>query len=344
MAFVRTVLGDKSPEELGVTLPHEHLLIDLKRIFVEPTKTNEKAMASKPVALENLGWIRINYSRNLDNIGLYDEQTTIEEALKYKKAGGGCIVETTGVCQGRDPIALARIAHATGLNVVMGAGYYVDSFHPPDMNERGEDEIVEEIVRDVTVGVGDSGVRSGIIGEIGCSWPLTQNEKKVLRAAARAQRRTGAAMTIHPGRNPMAPLEILNVIGEAGGDIKRTIIGHLDRTIFDLRALKQLAETGCYLEYDMFGLESTYYPFGPIDLPNDGKRVEFIIYLISEGHLDQVLVSHDIAFKTCLTRYGGHGYAHILQNVVPLMRRKGVKEKQINNILVQNPRRVLTFV
>ncbi|MEE9198559.1 MAG: aryldialkylphosphatase [Dehalococcoidia bacterium] len=344
MAFVRTVLGDIAPEELGVTLPHEHLLIDLKPIFSEPKEATEIALAYKPVTIENLGWIRRNYAGNLANIGLYDEEMTIEEALRYKRAGGCSIVETTGIDQGRDPMGLARIARATGLNIVMGSAYNVDSFHPPGMDNKDEDELVEEMVGDVTVGAGGSGIRSGIIGEVGCSWPSTQNERKVLRAAARAQRHTGAALTIHPGRHPTAPLEILAIIQEAGGEIKRTIMGHLGRTIFDLKAFKELAGAGCYLEYDQFGLESSYYPFGKIDLPNDGRRVDIIKFLVSEGHLDQILVSHDIAYKTSLVRYGGYGYAHILENVVPLMRRKGLQEEQIQAILVGNPQQALTFV
>ena len=343
MSIVQTVLGEISPEELGVTLPHEHLLIDIKPLFAAPDEASQNAMAYSPVTMDRLGWIRPKYAINLDNMGLYDEEVSTEEVIRYKWAGGASLVDASSGTIGRDPLGLARISRATGLNIIMGSGYYVDSFHPLDMDEKKEEEIVEEIVRDITVGVNDSGIRSGIIGEIGCSWPLTKNERKVLRAAAGAQGPTGAAITIHPGRHPTVPMEILRIIEEAGGDLKRTIMGHLDRTVFDFDTLRELAATGCYLEFDLFGLESSRYPLAPIDMPNDGRRIDLIMQLIEEGHLNQVMISHDIAWKTSLLRYGGYGYAHILQVVVPMMRKKGVKEEQVKAILIENPKRILAI-
>lgn len=341
---VQTVLGPIEPEALGVTLTHEHLLIDFRPLFVEPLEASQKALAYQPIALENLGWIRYNWDCNLDNLSLFDEQTAIDEALLYRRAGGVSLVDATNIGLGRDPLALTHIARATGLNVIMGSGYYVEPFRPPAMDEKTEEEILEGIVQDISVGVGNTGVRAGIIGEIGCSWPLTENERKSLRAAARAQQQTGASLLIHPGRNSTAPQEITGIIGEVGGNLRRTIMSHIDRTIFDFDTLRKLADTGCYIEYDLFGLESTIYPLAPIDMPNDGKRIDFIIRLIDEGYLDQVVLAHDIAFKFRLVKYGGHGYAHILQNVVPIMRRKGIKEEQIDAMLVENPKRVLAFV
>ena len=115
----------------------------------------------------------------------------------------------------------------------------------------------------------DTNIRAGIIGEIGCTWPLTDNERKVLRASARAQQETGAAILIHPGRDEAAPQEIVEVLSEAGADIERTIIGHLDRTITDLDILLKLADSGCYLEWDLFGNESSHYPLSDFDMPSD---------------------------------------------------------------------------
>ncbi len=343
MAVVRTVAGDVAPDDLGITLCHEHLLIDLKRIFVEPDEPDAKEMAHRAVELETLGWIRANYINNLDNLGLYVENEIIEEIKRYQKAGGATLVEVTPVDIGRNPEGLVRIAEATGLNVVMGNGYYVYGTHPEDMETRPEDDLVEEMARDVTDGVGNTGIKSGIIGEIGCTWPLDKNERKVLRAAARAQKATGAALTIHPGRDPAAPIEILEVIDGAGGDVSRTIMGHLDRTFHHYADFKEFADNGCFLEFDMFGLESAYYPFGSMDMPNDGRRIDLIMRLIDEGHLDQILISHDIAFKHLLVRYGGNGYGHILQNAVPKMRAKGMSEAHIDTVLKVNPQRALAI-
>lgn len=343
MGRIRTVLGDIAPAELGITLCHEHLQIDLKRIFVEPCGDEARMMAQRPVTIENLGWIQTNYTKNLDNLGLYEEEIIIEEALLFKQAGGSAIVEVTPVDVGRSPTSLSRIAEATGLHIVMGNGYYVHGTHPPEMAARSEDDVFEELVSDIRDGAGSTSVRSGIIGEIGCTWPLHASERKVLRAAARAQRETGAALTIHPGRDPQAPFEILDVIAEAGGDSRRTIIGHLDRTYHSFDRLQELARRGCYMEFDMFGLELAYYPFGTADMPNDGRRIDLIKRLIDAGHLRQILLSHDIAFKHTLVRYGGRGYGHILRNVRPKMADKGLTAGQIEAMLVENPREALTL-
>lgn len=343
MPVIRTVLGDIDPAAMGPTLSHEHLSIDLKRIFQEPADPRDRAMAHKPVTLETLGWVQTHYAFSLDNLGLYDEALVIEEARRFHAAGGRTIVEATPADTGRDPAALARIARGTGLNVVMGSGYYVSATHPPDLAGRSEADIAAELVRDITEGVGGTGIKAGVIGELGSVWPMHPSERKVLRGGARAQAATGAAITIHPGRDPAAPAEILREIADAGGDPRRTVIGHLERTFHRYAEFKGLAETGCYLEIDLFGLESAYYPFGKMDLPNDGRRIDLIKRLVEDGHAGQILISHDIAFKHTLVRYGGRGYAHILENVVPKMRDKGLAERDIAAFLIDNPRRAFAL-
>src|SRR5262245_20761275 len=166
----------------------------------------------------------------------------------FKRAGGQTVVDPTNRSLGRDPLALVRIARATGLNVVMGAGYYVDGAHPPDMDRRTVDVLAREIIADVMGGVGDTGVRAGLIGEIGCTWPWTDNEKKVVRAAVAAQRETGAPLMIHPGRNSGAPMAIAEYVRKEGGYLRRTIMCHIDRTIAEVGAVfLDLARTGMWL-------------------------------------------------------------------------------------------------
>ena len=339
----QTVLGPVPADKLGISLTHEHLLIDLGSTFSPPDDATSYSFAYQPVTAENLWWVRYNYGGNKDNMELLDEDTAIAEAARFKKSGGQTIVDATSVGIKRDPLGLARIARATGLNVIMGSGYYVHDYQPASIVEKSEDEIVEEIVSDITEGVGNTGIRSGVIGEVGCSWPLDENERKSLRAAARAQRLTGAPLLIHPGRNPQAPLEIMEIVRESGGDPTRTIMSHVDRTIFDNETLDKLAETGCFIEFDLFGSETTFYPFSPIDMPNDGKRLDYFLHLRDEGRIGQVLMAQDICNKHRLTKYGGHGYAHILENVMPIMRRKGFLAEEIEQIMVGNPARALAF-
>ena len=342
----QTVLGLVDADTLGPTIMHEHLLLYASHIAKQPAAEPERTLFHAPVALDVLGSIRYGKLVNLDNCSLSSEQTAVEETLLFSRAGGRTIVDATSIGIGRNPTGLARIARATGLNIVMGCSYYVEETHPADRNvtERAEGELAEEIARDVLEGADDTGIRAGLIGEVGCSWPLTEVERKVLRASVRAQRMTGAPLMIHPGRDQGAPGEILAILDQAGADLSRTVMCHIDRTVDRPEVLAELASTGCVLEYDLFGFEHSYYPWSlPIDMPNDAGRLRWLRWLIDRGHLDQLVISHDICFKDKLVRYGGHGYGHIIQNVVPLMREKGFGEQEISAILVDNPRRLLTF-
>ena len=139
--------------------------------------------------------------------------TQVDEVGKFRAAGGGAIVDATTAQIGRDPHALARISRESGVHVVMGAGYYVAAVHPEDMGERSVDDLAREIIADVAEGVDGSGIRAGIIGEVGCTWPLATTERKSLLAAAVAQRETGAAILVHPGRHPDAPSGDTGVAG-----------------------------------------------------------------------------------------------------------------------------------
>ena len=281
---------------------------------------------------------------NRDNVILGDIATAIAEIGLYREHGGRSLVEATSIGIARDPRGLAEISRAAGVNVVMGSSYYVDSAHPPDMDARSEKAIRAEIVSDVTVGAQGTAIRAGIIGEVGCSWPLTENERKVLRASAAAQRATGAALLIHPGRNECAPLQILAVLEEAGADLGRTVMGHLDRTVFRRDALAGIADTGCYLEWDLFGREESHYPFNPeIDMPSDAKRMDDIAWAAARGHGRKIVVSQDICSKFRLQRYGGHGYHYLLSQVAPRMRARGFAPELLDDIFVNNPRDLLTF-
>ena len=339
----QTVLGAIDAGELGVTLTHEHLLIDLGSTFEPPQDASSYSLAYQPVTIENLWWVKYNYGANKDNMELLDEDTAIAEATRYKRAGGGSIVDATSIGIKRDPLGLARIARATGLNVIMGAGYYVHEYQPQSIYHKSEDEIVEEIVSDVTIGVGDTGhpVRGDRRGGLQLAPAREREEEPARRVPGPAHNRRAAAHP--PGSQPPAPLEIMEIIRESGGDPGRTLMSHIDRTIFDNDTLDKLAETGCYIEFDLFGSETTEYPFSPIDMPNDGKRLDFFLHLRDEGRLGQALMAQDICNKHRLTQYGGHGYAHILRNVVPIMRRKGFEPDEIQQVLVGNPGRALAF-
>lgn len=342
--MVQTVLGPIEPDRLGITLMHEHMLLDTTCYFRESEHASIRAFRDIPFYPELTARSDVLYNHHLDASRMFDEETAIDEVTEFRIAGGSSFVDTTSVGIGRDPLALARISRATGLNIVMGSSYYVTHSHPPDMDSRTEEQIAAEIVADITEGVGDTGIRSGIIGEVGNFWPLTDNEVKVLRASGRAQAETGAVISIHSGTGNDAPPGIIDRLVEGGADPARVIIGHLETAIHDYWAIHALAETGCYLEYDIFGWENSG-PFAEpgIVMPNDGQRLERIMFLLGEGFEDQVVIAHDICRKWHLRRGGGKGYAHILDSIAPRLRKMGATAGQVEKILVTNPARALTF-
>ncbi len=340
-----TVLGPVDPSALGKTVTHEHLLLDFKIVFKEPDAPEDAPLARAPVSLSNLGWVRYNWVSSLDNLTLDDEPLAIREAGHFKSAGGGTIVDVTSIGIKRDPAALRRIAAATGLNIIMGAGYYVEAAHPAEFASMSLDDATAKIVRDIEIGADGTDIRSGIIGEIGCSWPWTKDERKSVAAGVAAQQQTGAPLLIHPGRNDRAPLEILEFIQAEGGDMSRTIMGHIERTIFEPAILDETAATGAYLEYDLFGHDSPYYPLAPeTHMPGDHERMDQIGRLIGDGYQDRIVLAHDVCSKHRLREYGGHGYDHLLSRVTPWMMARGFESESIEAMLEGNPARILAFV
>ena len=340
---IQTVLGLIDPQDLGLTMTHEHLLIDFSVMFNPTPDVTTQRMAHAPVSMENLGWIRQYCYSNLDNLLVLDEDTAIEEATLYQRHGGGAIVDATTIGIGRDPLALARISRGAGVHVVMGAGYYVDAAQPNQINQKDENDIYQEITKDIQIGVGNTGIKAGIIGEIGCTWPLMPNEIKVLKASAQAQLETGASILIHPGRDEKAPIEILSILADSGADISRVIMGHLDRTVSSIDILEELADTGCVLEWDLFGNEVSFYQPSDFDMPSDAERLNFIRQMIDIGLGERIVISHDICTKHRLVRYGGHGYGYIPAHIIPRMRNKNFEESEIQAITKDTPARLLTI-
>jgi len=358
----QTVLGLVDGSNLGITLPHEHFFIDIRCYMVEPTDyeyakwystpvdPEEQELAHQKITLENLWFSRYHRSSCEDNLILDDEDTAIREAMYFKKAGGNTIVDVTPNHVGRGPERLVRVAKATNLNIIMGTSYYIARSFTPEMkmDARTEESIAEEFIHDINVGVGDTGIRAGIIGEIGTSWPLEEVEKKVLRAAGIAQRETGAAINIHSGFSEDSPFECIKILKEVGADLNRVVFSHITLVFHvDSRVARaRLAQEGCYLEFDLFGDDGIFrshiqYPSG---MATDATRVKEIMELTEDGFLDRVFISHDVNWKIQLRSYGGGGYIHILKFIVPTMRAKGMTHEQINTILVENPRRIHTFV
>jgi len=334
---IQTVLGPVPARELGPFLVHEHLLTDLtpKGAFPPGTPRVE-------VTLENVWDIRYQWCGHYGN-QILDDLDLMTAELKYlKKDGGNCLLEQTSRGLKPDPVRLAKISRESNVSVVVGTGFYTVEFAGEPLAALNQKQIGRRLFADLHQGIGNTDIRAGFIGEMGLSTPPHSDEIKALKAAAWTQNQTGAGICIHPPRDPEAPLRMVALIKDNGGQVEKTAIAHLERTLPTVEDYLALAQTGCFLELDFFGLESGFYPFAPLDLPNDTGRLAIIRALIDRGHLGQILISQDICHLARLRRYGGEGYGHIFRNVVPMMRARDFRQEEIDTILVENPRRFLT--
>ncbi|MGI9435151.1 MAG: phosphotriesterase family protein [Geminicoccaceae bacterium] len=339
--YAQTVTGPIMTGDLGATLMHGHILSDLRDPATRADDQDWPAITS-----ENRFQIDYFSNDHQPNMLLDDDAVAAREMMLYFEAGGSTIVELTVGGLRPQPARLRALAEKSGVHVVFGAGFYVDSYLPETIRSAEVDELEALILAQLQEGAWGTDIRAGLIGEIGCSWPLTDSERRMLVAAARVQAKTGAAITIHPGRNPDAPTEIGDILIEAGADPTRTVLGHMDRTIFDVGRLQDLLKRGFVLEWDFFGIETSQYWMKGIDLdlPTDKMRLDLIRELMGSGYDKQIAISHDICTRTRLCAYGGHGYRHLLINIVPMMRRNGWRDRDIEQLLEATPARLLGYL
>ena len=347
-----TVMGAVEPSELGLTMAHEHVFLDMVRgWFDEPERPQERRLAEEPMSLELLGYIRENPLANKDNMRLESMDDAMEELRKYRMAGGDAIVDVTPKNVGADPERVRKIARATGVRFVHGTAYYTRVSHPDHVDQSTGEELEAEFVSDVRDGIDETDVRAGQIGEIGLSGTIHEQEEKVLRAGARAARRTGASLNIHPPLfgpepSPRAALAALDIVESEGLDPHRVVVSHMDqdhRATQELSDHVELAERGAYLEFDEWDAWDMYMPDKDHAYPSDATRVDAVVELLDRGYGSRLLLGHDVCTKMQLTKYGGKGYAYIPEHVIPWLRASGVSEEETEQLLYENPRRALTF-
>jgi phosphotriesterase-related protein len=348
---VMTVLGPIPASALGVTLMHEHLLIDVSYKVQVPAEVSQRALLERPITLANVGILRRNMGALRTNFRLDDLDAATAEARAFKLEGGGTIVDVSTIGIGRDPRGLRAIALGSGVNVVTCTGYYLARSHPEYVATWSVDTLADGMLAEITEGIGDSGIRPGIIGEIGLGEPMYvaghtgdemhPDEEKVLRAAAHAHLASGLPITLHiynyrPNRLAHLALDVLESEGVA---LERVVVGHLDVRL-DVEYADSLAQRGAYIEFDTFGIE-TYLDSTLSEYPRDTERIAALVELVRRGHLDRLLVSHDVCTKVQLTAYGGWGYAHLSRHIEPRLRNAGLTAEDIQHIRMINPSRVL---
>ena len=302
-ARIMTVSGPIAPDQLGVTLPHEHIIIDLRHSLY-------------------------GFDMILDDVPL-----AIDELRALKDAGGDAVVDVTNGCMGRDVRAQARIAEETGLNIIAATGYYTEPYYPREVYELTTDRLSELMVAELTEGIDGTGVRAGIIGEIGTRRDfMSPAEERVFRAAARASLRTGVAISTHTYLEQLIP-EQLEVFEDEGVEPSRVIIGHLG-DYRDMDRLREIASKGVYLQVDHIGFEVQQ---------RDRQRAKTVAHLIQEGYGSQLLISMDICGKSRMHWHDGAGYDYLLSGFVPMLSEEGVSRSDIDTMMIDNPRRVLAY-
>ncbi|EZA62026.1 hypothetical protein DMN91_008164 [Ooceraea biroi] len=345
---VETVLGRKRLSELGRTLTHEHFSLDFRKFYVPPP-SHLKDFSNDELSLRNIGYIRQYPYSNLVNLSFNDDGSAaavLEDVEIFKKSGGGTIVENSNHGLQRDIFLMKAVSESTGINVIAGTGYYVASTQSASTLSTSKEEMYNLMYKELQTGCEECpDVKAGFIGEVGSTWPIEDFEKRAICATGELQAQLGCPVSFHPGRNESAPMEIMRIYQEAGGDSSKAIMSHIDRTLTSVEKLMEFAdETKCYIQFDLFGTECSFYQLNTtIDMLSDAQRVKRIAKLKKEGKLRRVLMSHDVHTKHRLIPFGGHGYSHITSNVIPsIMMNRGFTTEEINTITIENPRKWLT--
>jgi phosphotriesterase-related protein len=313
MTVVPTVQGPVDSSGLGTTLMHEH-------IFVLSTEI----MLSYPDA-----W--------------GDEDQRVQDAAnrlnQLAASGVRTLVDLTVIGQGRFIPRIQRVAERTSLNIVVATGLYTFGDVPFYFRFRptGVDPMTELFVRDITDGIGDTGVRAGILKVATDAAGLTRGVERTLRAVAQAHRHTGVPISTHTHVATRRGLDQQRIFREEGVDLSRVIVGHSGDST-DLEYLEELIAAGSYLGMDRFGIDT---------ILSFDQRVDVVVQLCQRGHAGQLVLSHDYSSfidwfpeHDVAARFPNWGYLHIQQDVLPALRQRGVNDEQIHTMLVDNPRRI----
>ena len=336
---VRTVTGPVAPDALGITSMHEHLWMDSTPLLA--VHRYESTAGSEPWDASVAAEARWNPGVHPDNYRLTDVDAAIEELAPFVVAGGRTIVELTPPSLGRDVERVREIALRAGVQVVQGTGQYLGPTHEPWVRDAADAELVDRLVAEATDGIGRTGILPGILGEIGTSDPILPDERRVLRAVATASRTTGLAISVHLHPWGHEGPAVLDELRHGGADPERVILGHLSTAIDGPDELRRMADTGATLGFDLFGFDHSL--LGPGRWPPSDRDVAAAISaLVADGYADRVVLGQDIGVRTRLRRWGGWGYAHLLEHVVPLLRDVGVGDRAIARMLRENPARLLS--
>ncbi|GBD14549.1 Phosphotriesterase homology protein [bacterium HR25] len=308
---VQTVRGPVDSSQLGVTLMHEHVFV-----------------LSEGVA------------HNFPSV--WDAEAWVPEAVRQLKEaareGVRTIVDLTVMGLGRDVRLLRRVAEQVPeVNIVVATGLYTYDLPPQYFLYRPVEHMAALFVRDIREGIQGTDIKAAIIKCATDEPGVTKGVEKVLRAVARAQRETGVPISTHTHAGRRVGLEQQRIFKEEGVDLGRVVIGHSGDTD-DYDYLEALIDNGSYIGMDRFGVD-VIFPFE--------KRVEVVAEMCRRGYAERMVLSHDYSVYMDwfplegIRRHNPRwSYVHIHRDVLPALRERGVTEAQIQQMLVENPRRI----
>lgn len=340
MTMIETVLGPIECSKLGVIAPHEHFFIDTTFEAQTPKTEEERVLFESKVGIDNIDVLRRNPFLVRDNMILDDLETAVYEVNRFKKAGGDTIVDLTNIGIKRDLKKIQEVSRRTGVNIIAGCGLYTGLTIPEPYSKMNEDELAAWMIKEIREGEAETGIKPGVIGEIGTSETVEPLEAVSLRASAWANLETGLPIYIHTYPWSRASLDAIKILTDEGVKPEQICICHLD-VEFDYEYLCRVFDTGVYASFDNFGKEYYFtkqdavFSGGPFE--TDLDRVRMIKRMIKEGHTDRLTLATDVCLKSLLHSYGGWSYDHIFTNIVPMMENEGISAEDIHTIIHKNP-------
>jgi len=314
-AIIRTVLKDIHPSELanGATLFHEHMSLSSAYNNKIRAKTAQGRGLSAPPS---------EPTYFMEDMGLM-----VEELAAAKKDGVACLVDGGHPDMGRSVEFLKQISSRSGMPIVASGGYYTEPFYPPEISTMSEDQIARELMHQTQT------EPLGAFGEIGSWDEITDVERKVFRAVAKAHVATNLPIFTHTGVPGKSALEQLDILESHGVKPQHLVIGHLGNLVDpQVKVHKEICKRGAYVGFDRQGGN------------NDDRQVPMVMALVDAGYADHILLSSDFANAGQLKRNGGRGYAKTVTVFGPKLQSAGMSEQMLHGILVDNPRRFLAFV
>lgn len=344
MRTLNTLRGTISAEEVNLICPHEHLFIDMTHEAVAPKTEAEKELFYGDIHMKDLGILHRNPYVVYTNLTLEDVDLAVEETQCLADYGCNLLVDVTTVGVGRDLMKLKEFSKKSDLNVIAGTGLFVHDALPKMYESKTPEQIAAWMIDEIQNGHCDTGIKPGVIGEIGVSEKIYPVEEKSIRAAAIASVATDLPIYLHTYPWNRVALDAVKMLLDGGVKPENICICHLDVT-FDDEYLRQALDLGIYLEFDnlskefFFEAQEGAFAGGPFE--TDVARAHKLKELIAEGYRDQLLLANDLCLKGSLHKYGGPGYDHAFRNFVPMMRLYGISEEDIHQIVYVNPKRFL---